>query len=84
MPTETFSLVLNPLPCTKAMLLLYAEHDEDWRRQQNVEAAAALKAAGQGRVEIRVIGDRDHATIWSRVGEAGDDTAEQIIRFVSR
>ena len=29
------------------MLILYAERDEDWRRQQNVEVAAAMKAAGQ-------------------------------------
>ena len=49
-------------------LILYAEHDEDWRRQQNVEVAAAMKAAGQTNVEIAMIGDRTHATIWSRVG----------------
>ncbi len=66
------------------MLILYAERDEDWRRQQNVEVAAAMKAAGQTRVEIKMIPDRNHATIWARVGNAGDDTAEQIIRFVSR
>ena len=66
------------------MLILYAERDEDWRRQQNVEVAAAMKAIGQTSVEIRMIGDRNHATIWSRVGDEGDDTAEEIIRFVSR
>ena len=66
------------------MLILYAERDEDWRRQQNVEAAAAMKAAGQTRVEITMIPGRNHSTIWTRVAEAGDDTAEQIIRFVSR
>jgi hypothetical protein len=31
-----------------------------------------------------MIGGRNHATIWSRVGDDGDETAEQIIRFVSR
>ena len=34
------------------MLILYAERDEDWRRQQNVEVAAAMKAAGHKNVEI--------------------------------
>jgi acetyl esterase/lipase len=66
------------------MLILYADRDEDWRREQNVEVAAAMAAAGQKNVEIRMISDRTHATIWARVGAVGDETAEQIIRFVSR
>ena len=66
------------------MLILYAEGDEGWRRQQNVEVAAAMKAAGQANVEIAMIGDRNHATIWERVGDEGDETAERIIRFASR
>jgi len=65
------------------MLILYADRDEDWRRQQNVEVAAAMKAAGQTRIEITMIGDRNHATIWSRVGAEGDETAEAIIRFAN-
>jgi acetyl esterase/lipase len=66
------------------MLILYAERDEDWRREQNVEMAAAMKAAGHESIEIALIPDRNHATIWSRVGDAGDETAERIIRFASR
>jgi acetyl esterase/lipase len=66
------------------MLILYADRDEDWRREQNVEVAAAMKAAGQTTIDIKMIADRTHATIWSRVGAEGDATAEQIIRFVSQ
>src|SRR5262245_55008094 len=66
------------------MLILYADRDEDWRRQQNVDVAAAMKAAGQAHVEIAMIADRTHATIWARVGDERDETAERIIRFVSR
>ena len=66
------------------MLILYADRDEDWRREQNVEVASAMKAAGHTRVEITMIRDRTHGTIRSRLGSAGDDTAEQILRFVSR
>jgi acetyl esterase/lipase len=65
-------------------LILYAERDEDWRRQQNVEVAAAMKAAGRTNVEIAMIADRNHATIWSRVAGEGDDTAARIIQFASR
>lgn len=66
------------------MLILYADRDEDWRREQNVEVAAAMKAAGHSRVEIAMIRDRTHGTIRSRLGSDGDDTADHIIRFVSR
>jgi acetyl esterase/lipase len=66
------------------MLILYADRDEDWRREQNVEVAAAMTAAGQTSVELKMIGDRNHATIMSRIGSDGDETTEQIIRFVSR
>ena len=66
------------------MLILYADHDEDWRREQNVEFAAAMKAAGHTKVEIAMIANRNHATIWARVRDEGDETAEHIIQFVSR
>jgi acetyl esterase/lipase len=66
------------------MLILYADRDEDWRREQNVEVATAMKAAGNANVEIAMIGNRTHATIWTRVADDGDETAERIIRFASR
>jgi len=66
------------------MLILYADRDEDWRREQNVEFAAAMKAAGHKGTEIAMIANRNHSTIWTRVGEEGDEAAERIIRFVSR
>jgi hypothetical protein len=31
-----------------------------------------------------MISGRNHATIWSRVGDPDDATAEHIIRFASR
>jgi hypothetical protein len=66
------------------MRILYANDDEDWRRAQNVEVAAAMKAAGRARVEITMVRDRNHATIWERVGDEGDETAAHIIRSGSR
>src|SRR5262245_49182254 len=66
------------------MLILYADRDEDWRREQNVEFATAMKAAGHKSVEIAMIANRSHATIWARVGDEDDETAKHIIQFVSR
>ena len=66
------------------MLILYADGDESWRREQNVEVARAMKAAGQASVDIAMISDRTHMSIWERIGAERDDTAERIIRFASR
>jgi len=70
-------------PGAPPMLILYAEYDEDWRREQNLEFAAAMKAAGHQGIELAMIGNRDHSTIWAAVGDERDETAERIIRFVS-
>src|SRR5690349_6783857 len=66
------------------MLILFAERDEVWRREQNIEFASVMKDAGHKSVEIAMIPNRNHATIWERVGDEGDETAERIIQFVSR
>jgi len=66
------------------MLILYADGDERWRRQQNVEVAQAMRAAGQANVDIAMINDRTHMSIWQRIGADRDETAERIIRFASR
>ena len=63
-------------------LILYADGDEEWRRQQNTEMAEAMKAAGNTNVTIAKISDRTHNTIWSRIAQASDETAERIIQFV--
>jgi acetyl esterase/lipase len=66
------------------ILVLYADGDEAWRRDQNTEAAQALKAAGNSRLEIAQIAGRSHATIWSRLNEDGDEVGERIVQFVRK
>jgi len=66
------------------MLILFADGDEDWRREQNIEFASAMKDAGHKGVETAMIANRNHATIWARIGDADDETAQRIIQFVSR
>jgi acetyl esterase/lipase len=65
------------------MLLLYADGDEDWRRKQHKEMAAALQRAGHPDIGIREIQDRDHATIGSRIGD-GDEAAHLMLEFIAR
>jgi len=64
------------------MLVLYADGDEAWRRQQNVDAVDALRASGARDVAIAMIGGRTHRTIWNKMADDGDETATRIIEFV--
>jgi acetyl esterase/lipase len=66
------------------MLLLYADGDEPWRRQQQQDFAAALRAAGHERVESQMIAERTHMSILGKMGESGDPTTEALVRFVDR
>jgi acetyl esterase/lipase len=71
-------------PGAPPMLILYADGDEDWRRQQNVDVARAMKDGRQANVEIAMIKDRTHMTIWEHIGNERDEAAERIIRLASR
>jgi acetyl esterase/lipase len=64
-------------------LIIYADGDEPWRRQQNLDMADALKAAGSAPVDVVQIADRSHMSIWRKLGEAGDPAAERVIAFVT-
>jgi len=64
------------------MLLLYADGDADWRRQQQTDFQADMKKAGASNIETRMITGRDHSSIWGRMKNANDDTAAAIIAFL--
>jgi len=63
-------------------LIIYADRDEAWRRQQNVDMAREMSAAGSPPVDVVEIADRTHMGIWHRLGEDGDPTSERVIAFV--
>ena len=63
-------------------LIIYADRDEPWRRQQNVDMAQALKAAGSPPVDLVEIADRTHMSIWHKLAEDGDPASERVIAFV--
>jgi acetyl esterase/lipase len=64
------------------MLLLYADGDADWRRQQQTDFQADMKKAGAAAIETRMITGRDHSSIWGRMKNANDETASAIIAFL--
>jgi acetyl esterase/lipase len=64
------------------MLLLYADGDADWRRQQQTDFQTDMKKAGASNVETRMITGRDHSSIWGRMKNANDETAAAIVAFI--
>ena len=58
-------------------LLLYADGDDPWRREQNDEMAKAMKA------EAVEIADRDHMGIFMKLGP-GDPAFDRMVAFVSK
>lgn len=65
------------------LLLIYADGDDPWRREQNEEMAAALRKAGSRDVTIKQVIGRNHSTIWSKLGE-DEEVSNLIIAFVAR
>ena len=66
------------------LLFVYADGDAEWRRGQIERAVAALKAAGQERVEVIEIQDRNHLSIIEKLVEKDDLASSRIEDFVLR
>jgi acetyl esterase/lipase len=66
------------------MLLLYADGDDPWRRQQQTEFAEAMKAKGNHDIDVKMIAGRTHNSIWTEMAAGDDDTSQAIVQFVRR
>jgi hypothetical protein len=64
------------------MLILYADRDDQWRRDQNAEMEKALRAARNARVVIAQIQGLTHNSIRSQMGKDDDEVASRIVAFV--
>ena len=63
-------------------LIVYADGDEPWRRQQNADMASALANAGSAPVDVVQIASRTHMSILRKMADAADPTTERVIAFV--
>ena len=63
-------------------LIIYADGDEPWRRQQNVDMASALAKAGSAPVDVVQIAGRTHMSILHRMTDSADPTTDRVIAFV--
>lgn len=65
-------------------LLIWADGDDEARRQENIDFAAALQRAGVTNVQTLVARGRDHRSIFFLMGTPGDATTDALIGFVQR
>jgi acetyl esterase/lipase len=67
------------------VLLIDTDGDEDWRQQQNIDMAAALRSAGNKDVSIRQVKGRTHMSVWTDMLEAeSEETSSLILQFAKR
>ena len=65
-----------------SMRLIYADRDDDWRRQQNERLAAALVAV-EVDAQAVMVQDRSHTTIMTSADQVEDSVVKMIYQFVS-
>jgi acetyl esterase/lipase len=67
---------------TPPMLVLYADHDMPAREEENQYFVAVMHWAGNTGVTGKLITDRDHGTIASRIAEEGDPARVAMLEFI--
>jgi hypothetical protein len=67
------------------VLLIDTDGDEDWRQQQNLDMAQALRSAGVRDVTKRQVRGRTHMSVWTEMldGES-EETSSLILQFAKR
>ena len=67
------------------VLLIYTDGDEEWRKKQNDDMAAALRAAGHKDVTVRQVKGRTHMSVWTKMLDGdSEETSTAILLFAKR
>jgi len=76
------SVTPHILPNRDNILLIYADGDEDWRKEQNERFAKAMTVAGNLHVFTKEVPNRDHLTLLTSVLDNDDMIVKLISDFV--
>jgi acetyl esterase/lipase len=76
------SVTPHLLPDRDNILLIYADGDEPWRKEQNERFAAAMTAAGNLRVSTKEVPNRTHETLLTAILDDDDIIVDLIKDFV--
>ncbi len=64
------------------MLMIYADGDDDWRKQGIEQLKTELHAAGTRKVETLQVADRDHGSVLTKMSDAADPGVKKIVAFI--
>ncbi|WP_395738062.1 alpha/beta hydrolase [Prosthecobacter sp.] len=64
------------------MLVLCADTDMPARAEENVYLVALMKGAGNKRVTLQVIANRNHGSVGNNIANEGDPAREAILKFM--
>ena len=76
------SVTPHILPHRDNILLIYADGDDDWRKEQINRFAKEMTSAGNLRILTNEVSDRNHTSIISAILDNDDMIANLIIDFV--
>ncbi len=76
------SVTPHILPDRDNILLIYADGDDNWRKEQNERFAAAMTAAGNLRVITKEVPNRAHLTLLTAILDDDDMIVDLIRDFV--
>ena len=66
------------------ILMVYADGDEDWRKQNIRGLAEKLGQAGHPAVKTAEVPNRVHLSVWRDINEPDDETALHFLEFIRR
>ncbi|WP_395742169.1 alpha/beta hydrolase [Prosthecobacter sp.] len=64
------------------MLVLCADKDMPARAEESAYLVALMKGAGNKRVSLQVIADRNHGSVGNNIANEGDPAREAIVKFM--
>lgn len=78
------SVTPHILPDRNNILLIYADGDEAWRKEQNKRFAKAMTEIGNLNVHTKEVPNRDHLTLLSNILDEDDRIVKLIGEFVTK
>ncbi len=69
-------------PGKPPMLMIYADGDEDWRREQIERFVTQMKKAGNDAISLKQVSNRDHFSIITKMNEVDDEIRQTLITFI--
>ncbi|MFB3059759.1 MAG: alpha/beta hydrolase [Candidatus Binatia bacterium] len=66
------------------ILMVYADGDEDWRKQNIEGLKEKLLKAGHTQIKAVEVPNRIHSTVWTDINEPDDQTAKHFLEYMRK